>query len=394
MSLAEGPGGSSSPASVALGELLAFFGSVADYAAGATAEQGERIAALAVRMGKLADLTQEQCDALYFAARLRNAGALGNAAFAKGEPLPERSARMAKWDIPAAGARLCERIAALPASTAETIRWQAECWDGTGFPDQLRWSGIARPAQLLHIAAEYVAIPDPEEALIQISSYGGRLFSPEDARTFIMWYHTFQGTIEPVQAPHGALAAARTPPAEIVETLSEAIDTHNGTPGRAARIKTIAEDIARTLGHEEGEIRNAALGAQLFGIGELRAAQVESEQFDPLARLGIEIRAGHAVQSALLLSTCRYLAAAAPAVRARAEWFDGTGGPDRLRHTAIPPAAHVLSVAIAYDALDQAWRSRSAEDRTMPLQRLETAAGTQFDPKAVRALAEVLKTHA
>jgi HD-GYP domain-containing protein (c-di-GMP phosphodiesterase class II) len=62
-----------------------------------------------------------------------------------------------------------------------------------------------------------------------------------------------------------------------------------------------------------------------------------------------------------------------------------------LRHDAIPKAAQVLAACIAFDAIDEAYRSRITEERTLPIVRLETASGTQFDPGAVRALAEVVK---
>ncbi len=136
MSFTEGSGGSSSPESVALGEILSFFGNVADHAAGRAIEDGERIAALAVGMARLAGLDSSDCDALYFAARLRNAGVLGNEAFAKGDPLSERAAMTARWDVPPQGARICEKIGALPRAVCDIVRWQAEGWDGTGFPDQ------------------------------------------------------------------------------------------------------------------------------------------------------------------------------------------------------------------------------------------------------------------
>src|SRR5581483_11646212 len=138
MSLSEGTAGSSSPKSVALGEVRTFFGMVADYAAGDAPESGERVASLATGMARVAGVPQEELDALYWAARLRNIGVLGNAGFAKGASLSERETMMSRLDVPAAGARLCERIAALPKATADIVRWQAESWDGTGYPDQLR----------------------------------------------------------------------------------------------------------------------------------------------------------------------------------------------------------------------------------------------------------------
>jgi response regulator RpfG family c-di-GMP phosphodiesterase len=376
---------------VALGEVLTFFGTVADYAAGRAPEEGERVASLAVGMAKLAGLSQEDQDALYFAARLRNIGAIGNAAFSKGEPLSDREIAVFAWDVPADSARLCENIGALPAGTADIVRWQAECWDGTGYPDQLRWAGIPAAAQLLHIAQTYARAEDPEDGLSSITLESGCTFAPEQVRTFIMWFHTFGGEIESVASPYTSLNAERTSPIDIIEHLAELADTHNATPGRAQRIARRGEQIGKQLGFDAQALRHVTLASLLFGIGELRSPEVENAQFDALARLGIETRAEHAITAAKLIAQCPHLADIAPIVRARAEWYDGTGRPDRLRHDAIPKAAQVLAACIAFDAIDEAYRSRITEERTLPIVRLETASGTQFDPGAVRALAEVVK---
>ncbi len=88
------------------------------------------------------------------------------------------------------------------------------------------------------------------------------------------------------------------------------------------------------------------------------------------------------------------LAGVAPIVRARGEWYDGTGSPDALKHDAIPSASSVLAISIAYDALDEAYHARVSDERALPNVRIETASGTQFEPKTVRALTELLKTRA
>jgi response regulator RpfG family c-di-GMP phosphodiesterase len=394
MSTAEGSGGSSSPESVALGQALLFFGSVADYAAATVPDQGERVASLAAAMANLAEMPKERVDALYFAARLRNAGALGNPAFAKGEQLPDRALRMHLWDIPAEGARVCEQVAALPGETADILRWQAESWDGTGFPDQLRWSGIPKAAQLLHIASAFTAIADPDEALQALTSESGRAFAPELVRTFVMWFHTFGGEIEVLPPPYEALDASRTPLMDVVSILSQSIDRHNGTPQRAERIERRVRDLSAALSLSKEDEEVARLSALLFGSGEIRAEQLESAQFDPLARLGAETRAIHAAAAAGLAEQSDLFACMAPVLRARAEWYDGTGGPDRLRHDTIPRASQILAAAIAFDALSEAFQSRITEERTLPITRIETAAGTQFDPEVIRALSDVVKTHA
>ncbi len=389
MTLFERVGANSSPEPGALADVLSLFGAVADAAAGSPPEATPSIASLAVWMARLAELSQEEADALYFAALLRNLGALGNPAFGKGEPLPARLAEMHRWDIPVSGARLCESIRALPRPTADLVRWSAERWDGTGYPDQLRWHGIPRAAQALHLACTYVRFADREEALATIAGESGQAFAPEQTRTFVLWYHACGGEIEPVGIPLHALDSELATTGEIVDTLADRIDAHNGTPGRWRRVLQRAEHASAALQLPPSDRAQLACAVRFFAAGEIDDAILEAERFGPMARLGVKNRAKHAVAAAALLERSTTLGAAAPLLRARAEWYDGTGKPDGLRHEAIPPAAMVLSACIAYDALEQSAREKTREDHRRPLDRIETASGTQFDPRVVSALAQI-----
>ena len=390
----EASGGGSSPESVALGEALTFFGEVAAFAAGSPSGEGERIASLAAGMAQQAGLSAAECHALYFAARLRLAGALGNPAFAKGHALPPRTAAMERWDIPAAGARLCEAIDSLPKATADIVRWQAECWDGTGYPDQLRWSGIPRTAALLHVAIAYVTARDPEEAFSEIASQSGRAYSPDAAAAFTRWFHLNAGEIEVMSVPCEALQGGTFTPDDAFMLLAERVDRHNGTPERARRIAAQSTGMAAAMRLPEDEGRALRLAALLWAIGEVREREIESIRFAPLARLGIDLRARNAATAAELLSGCPALRRAAEIVRARAEWYDGTGAPRKLRHEGIPAASQILAAAIAYDALEEDHRTLITEDRMLPIMRIEKAAGTQFDPAVLRALAGTAKARA
>ena len=386
MSLSQGSASSSSSEATALGELLLFAGAVADYAAGAPSGDGERIGSLACAIAAVEELDDAQRAAAYFGSRLRNLGAIGNAALRKGETLPERARMMALRDIPAQGARLCELIKALPSGTADVVRWQAESYDGTGYPDQLRWTGIPRAAQIVHIATVFVTYSDPEEALPAISAEAGRAFAPEQTRSFLMWYHTRGGEIEIVQPPFDDLDPLASTTDEIVELLAAKTDEHNASPARSRRVARTAMQIVRALEGSDEDADRALLSGYLYGIGELRSPQREDEQFDPLSRLGIETRAEHAHAAAKLLERCPALAGIAPIVGARAEWFDGSGKPQGRRANEIPLASQALALAIAHERLEETRQSRITGDRTPPLSRLETAAGTQFDPRLVRAL--------
>jgi len=335
-----------------------------------------------VSLAQVAGVDDAERDALYFAGLLHAVGALGNAAYRKGERLSERMARIEAWDVPCQGARVCQEIAALPAATADFVRWQAECWDGTGYPDQLRWHGIPGPAVLVALADTAARAADPEEALATIALQAGRAFGPDSGRIFTMWYHTFGGEAEPAEPPLAALRADDAATAALFDRIAERIDAHNGVAGRWQRIARLTEAAAETLSLPAPERESLAIAVRLYGAGDIGDRGDEGESsFDPLARLGIDDRAAHALAAAALLDGNPALSGAAPILRARAEWFDGTGKPNGLFKDAIPMGAAILAAAIAYDALDHK-------------DRIDTAGGTQFDPRIVRAILEAARTRA
>ncbi|MFN2528717.1 MAG: HD-GYP domain-containing protein [Candidatus Baltobacteraceae bacterium] len=394
MTLFQGTASTPSETGEAFGHMISLFGAVGDYALGNPAGYGPQIGSLAAAIAQIGGCEPQQCDTIQLAGVLHGIGALGNGGLRKSDALPPRAAMMERWNIPATGALMCEQIPGLPKDTADIVRWHAEAWDGTGYPDQLRWHGIPRAAQLLHIAEMFVEHDEPEDALAKIQESSGRIFSPDEVRTFVMWFHSFGGEIQPRQFPAAALTAGPASHTKVLALLSEAIDAHNGTRGRAERI---AERCAATaallkLDAHESELLNAS--ARLFGIGEMSAAELEWHRFDPLAGLGRELRARHAVESAQVVGALAPFKELIPILRARGEWFDGTGLPDRLRSEKIPMPSRILSVCIAHDAVDEAHRTHIRDDRTTPLERMEWAAGTQFDPAVVRAYTEALKAKA
>ncbi len=339
-----------------------------------------RKASLAVSLAEIAKLPETERTALYFAGLLHAAGAIGSAAYRKGETLTDRMARMERWDVPAQGARFCASVTALPIETSDMVRWQSECWDGTGFPDQLRWHGIPQSAQLLALADFYLHADDPEEALGAIGLQSGRAFGPDHTRTFTMWFHHNAGEVAEVPMPVEALGTT-TSSETLLDAMADAIDQHNGVIGRWRRVAALADGTAVALDLDPQSRANLALSCRLFGAGEITKDVIEDEQFDPLARLGIDLRASSAATAAEFARPYAALAPAASILAARGEWFDGTGKPNGVRAKQIPVESSILAAAIAYGRLDRG-------------ERLEDAAGTQFDPRVVRAVMESAKTHA
>ncbi len=386
MTLFQDTGGDPRAQQRLLADLLALYGAVGDAARGCRPQTSGRVAATAVSLAGVAGIAPDLTDALYFAGLLHAVGAIGNRAHRAGETLPERIARMEDWDVPAQGARIAETIAELPPATADLIRWQAERWDGTGYPDQLRWHGIPRAAVVLALASAFVACDDPEESLGLVTDGAGRAYSPEMARTFTMWFHTVGGEVAAVAPPLDALAPVLADAhATLLDRIADRIDAHLGVDGRWQRVARLSEGAAAILDLAPVERNALAIAARIYGAGEVTStpAVVERSEaaFDPLARLGIDDRAAHALAAAAMLDGIAALAPVAAIVGARAEWFDGSGKPHGLRQKAIPRAAAVLAAAIAYTGLDHK-------------DRIDGAAGTQFDPAVVRAILETAKVRA
>jgi HD-GYP domain-containing protein (c-di-GMP phosphodiesterase class II) len=78
-------------------------------------------------------------------------------------------------------------------------------------------------------------------------------------------------------------------------------------------------------------------------------------------------------------------------VRASHEDFDGTGYPDGLAGDAIPVEARICAACDAFSAMTTHRAYRPAMQVTAALAELRHCSGTQFDPKVVAALVEVIE---
>ncbi|MHB8148309.1 MAG: HD-GYP domain-containing protein, partial [Vulcanimicrobiaceae bacterium] len=219
-----------------LADVLAWYGAVGDAACGNPPGFAPRKAAVAVSLAGVSSIDTAEIPAIAFAGLLHAIGAIGNAAYRKGERPSERLARIEAWDVPAQGARLCAAIRALPEATADIVRWQAECWDGTGFPDQLRWQGIPRASQCLHLADVFLRADDPDEALATVYLRSGRSFGPASARAFSSWFHLNGGEVPQLALSHEALEAQPGDALALLDTVAGHIDEHNAVPGRWRRV--------------------------------------------------------------------------------------------------------------------------------------------------------------
>lgn len=133
------------------------------------------------------------------------------------------------------------------------------------------------------------------------------------------------------------------------------------------------------------EIRTLLVGALLHDLGKIFVPDPILKKPGPLTPEERMIMELHPVAGSRILELSEVPPAAVAAARHHHERYDGGGYPDGLRGEEIPLAARLVQVADAFDAMTQdrvyRWGIAPAE----ALEEIKRNAGTQFDPRVVRA---------
>jgi HD-GYP domain-containing protein (c-di-GMP phosphodiesterase class II) len=133
-----------------------------------------------------------------------------------------------------------------------------------------------------------------------------------------------------------------------------------------------------------------ASGALLHDIGKIgipdrvlqKSGRLTEDEYAEIKR--------HPALGVSILTPATELASALPVVKHHHERFDGEGYPDGLRGEDIPLIARIVSVADAFDSMIRARPYGYGISRKAALREIEENSGTQFDPRVVRALLEVV----
>ena len=171
----------------------------------------------------------------------------------------------------------------------------------------------------------------------------------------------------------------------VVQALTTAAQAHAPhTIGEGERIARYSTAIAREMGADQRETDTLWDAALVCDVGMALLPQDTISQTVPLdpARQAQIMR--HPLVSVEILTATGIMKHVLPLVRHHHEFFDGTGYPDGLSGEAIPLGARILAVADAFEAMTTNGRF-TPEQATAEMQHM---AGSQFDPRVVKALVE------
>jgi putative nucleotidyltransferase with HDIG domain len=154
-------------------------------------------------------------------------------------------------------------------------------------------------------------------------------------------------------------------------------------------VSRLCWSIARVLEFDESTTEQAALAGLLHDVG-MRELDYDRLYMHPTP--GPEDRRTYRmhVEVGDRIVRVEGFDEIADAVRHHHERWDGNGYPDRLANTAIPVLARIVHVAEVFDLFTAANSYRPAVSQERALAILERAAGHQFDPAVVTAIAKVV----
>jgi diguanylate cyclase (GGDEF)-like protein len=176
--------------------------------------------------------------------------------------------------------------------------------------------------------------------------------------------------------------------AEALAAALEAKDSYTAQHSRS--VVEHAEAVGGALGMSDEELRNLRFGAIFHDIGKIAIPEAILHKRGPLAAHERQEIERHPVIGERILAPIEFLADVRPLVRHEHERWDGGGYPDGLAGEDIPLGSRIILACDAYDAMTSDRPYRGAMSPSEARAELRMGAGTQFDPRVVDALLDVI----
>jgi putative nucleotidyltransferase with HDIG domain len=172
---------------------------------------------------------------------------------------------------------------------------------------------------------------------------------------------------------------------EVIKGLAAALEARDPyTHGHSRRVARYSTMIAQGLDLPEEQVRKIRTAAVVHDVGKLAVPLEVLNKPGRLTDEEFEVIKTHAPRGAEMVSRLGD-PELTDMVAHHHERLDGTGYPARIGGESIPLGARIIAVADTFDALTSTRPYRAAKRDREALRILRAEAGTQLDPRAVRA---------
>ena len=173
--------------------------------------------------------------------------------------------------------------------------------------------------------------------------------------------------------------------------LLAALEARDGYTGEHSKaVVDLSVRVARRLGLSEEGVSDVEQVALLHDVGKIGVADSVLNKPGPLDEGGWEEMRQHPAIGERIVASTDGTAHLAPAIRAEHERWDGEGYPDGLRGEEISMASRIVLACDAFHAMTSDRPYRKAIGTRAAIEELERNAGTQFCPRVVPALLDVV----
>lgn len=178
---------------------------------------------------------------------------------------------------------------------------------------------------------------------------------------------------------------------EVISALRLLVDARDiYTRGHSDRVSYFAKRIAHALGGNEGFCQRIGLAGLFHDIGKIGVPDTILFKNGPLTPEEREKMQEHPMIGVRILSTMTKAQDVIPLVRWHHERMDGKGYPDGMKGEEIPLGARIIAAADSLDAMTSNRRYRDSIGMERAIGELKAGRGTQFDPRVVDVLLEIL----
>ncbi len=179
---------------------------------------------------------------------------------------------------------------------------------------------------------------------------------------------------------------------QAITTIANTIDAKDDyTKGHSSRVSEYSAAVAAELGLSDEEVENIRSIALLHDIGKISVPDSVLNKPGKLTNEEYQLMKLHTTAGGKILKDIEMIPGIDIGAKYHHERYDGKGYPDGLVGEEIPFIARIIAIADAYDAMTSNRIYRKHLETEKVIQELENGVGTQFDPKAARALIRLLK---
>ena len=178
---------------------------------------------------------------------------------------------------------------------------------------------------------------------------------------------------------------------QAIDTFVRFIDAKDTyTRGHSKRVAMYSREIASRMKLSEDTIQNLYYVALLHDVGKISIPDTVLNKPGKLTQEEREIIQGHTIAGGNMLKKFTSIQGVREGALYHHERYDGKGYPEGLKGTDIPLYARIICVADSYDAMSSSRIYRRHMNRDEIIEELKNCSGTQFDPKIVRYMIDMV----